>query len=192
MNTTAIIIAVVVVVVLLVAAFLIWRRRHETGNLRDQFGPEYARTVEQTGSRSKAEAELRERQARVSALPLRELSTDDRARFGDAWARVQAEFVDDPQASVVHADVLLGDVMKARGYPVADFGQRAADISVDHPVVVENYRAAHDIAMRHTSGQATTEDLRQAMVHYRRLFEELTGETAPAPAASAIPAHPGR
>jgi hypothetical protein len=97
---------------------------------------------------------------------------------------VQAEFVDDPTASVVHADVLVGDVMKARGYPVADFDQRAADISVDHPVVVENYRAAHDIAMRHTAGQATTEDLRQAMVHYRRLFEDLTSAGV-APAASA-------
>ncbi|HEY2049694.1 MAG TPA: hypothetical protein VGH03_10140 [Caulobacteraceae bacterium] len=179
MNTTAIVIAVVVVVVLLVAAFLIWRRREQTGKLRDQFGPEYARAVEQTGSRTKAEAELRERQARVSALPLRDLSAQDRARFGDAWTRVQAEFVDDPPAAVVHADVLLGDVMKTRGYPVADFDQRAADISVDHPVVVENYRAAHDIALRHMSGQATTEDLRQAMIHFRRLFEELTLETAP-------------
>lgn len=192
MNTTAIVIAVVVVIALLVAAFLIWRRRHQTGNLRDRFGPEYARAVEQTGSRSKAETELLERQARVSALPLRDLSAQDRARFGDAWAKVQAEFVDDPQASVVHADVLLGDAMKARGYPVADFEQRAADISVDHGVVVENYRTAHDIAMRHTAGHATTEDLRQAMVHYRRLFEELTGEAAPVPAASATPAHQGR
>lgn len=186
MNTTAVVIAIVVVIVLLLAAFLIWRRRRQTGDLRGRFGPEYERAVEQTGSRTKAEAELRERQARVSALPLRDLSADDRARFGDAWARVQAEFVDDPPASVVHADVLLGDVMKARGYPVADFEQRAADISVDHPVVVENYRAAHDIAMRHISGQASTEDLRQAMVHYRRLFEELTLQNAPSAVAPPV------
>jgi hypothetical protein len=191
MNTTAIVIAVVVVVVLLVAAFLIWRRRHQTGQLRGRFGTEYERAVEHTGSRTKAEAELREREARVSALPLRDLTADERVRFGDAWARVQAEFVDDPQASVVHADVLLGDVMKARGYPVADFEQRAADISVDHPVVVENYRAAHDIAMRHTSGQATTEDLRQAMIHYRRLFEELSHNGVPVQAVAA-PAAPTR
>ncbi|MBV8684188.1 MAG: hypothetical protein JO111_15025 [Caulobacteraceae bacterium] len=187
MSTTAIVIAVVVVVVLLIAAFILWRRER-TGKLRSRFGPEYARTVEDVGSRRKAEAELRERQARVAAFSLRDLTAEDRTRFSDAWARVQAEFVDDPPAAVVHADVLLGDVMKARGYPVADFEQRAADISVDHPIVVENYRAAHDIAMRHTSGQATTEDLRQAMVHYRRLFEELThGEAAlqPAPAPAA-------
>lgn len=184
-NTTAIVIAVVVIVVLLAAAFLVWRRREQTGKLRDRFGPEYGRAVEETGSRSKAEAELRERQARVAALPLRDLSPEDRARFGDAWTRVQAEFVDDPAASVVHADVLVGDVMKARGYPVADFDQRAADISVDHPVVVENYRAAHEIAMRHTAGQATTEDLRQGMVHYRRLFEELTRDAAPVQAEAA-------
>lgn len=185
MNTTSIVIAVVVIVALLIAAFVLWRRER-TGKLRNQFGSEYGRAVEETGSRRKAEAELRERQERVAALPLRDLTADDRARFGDGWQRVQAEFVDDPPASVVHADVLVGDVMKARGYPVADFDQRAADISVDHPVVVENYRAAHDIAIRHTAGQATTEDLRQAMVHYRRLFEDLTTVDAaaePAPSA---------
>ncbi|HEY1925941.1 MAG TPA: hypothetical protein VGG92_00605 [Caulobacteraceae bacterium] len=190
MNTTSIVIAVVVVVALLIAAFVLWRRQR-SGKLRDQFGPEYGRAVEETGSRRKAEAELRDRQERVAALPLRDLSSEDRARFGDGWTRVQAEFVDDPPASVVHADVLVGDVMKARGYPVADFEQRAADISVDHSVVVENYRAAHDIAMRHTAGRATTEDLRQAMVHYRRLFEDLTQDDAPAQAAAA-PVAPAR
>jgi hypothetical protein len=179
MNTTAIVIIVAVVVVLAVA-FLIWRRRNRTQQLHDRFGSEYGRAVEQTGSRSKAETALLERQARVAALPLRELTTEERARFGEAWTRFQAEFVDDPQASVVHVDVLVADVMKARGYPVADFDQRAADISVDHPVVVENYRAAHGIAVRHSLGEATTEDLRQAMIHYRTLFEDLTRETAPA------------
>jgi hypothetical protein len=192
MNSTTAIVVAVVILVLLVAAFLIWRRRDQTGKLRDRFGSEYSRAVEETGSRSKAEAALLERQARVAALPLRDLPAEDRARFSDAWLRVQTEFVDDPQASVVHADVLLGDVMKARGYPVADFEQRAADISVDHPVVVENYRAAHDIAMRHTAGQATTEDLRQAMIHYRTLFEEITREVVPIQAVPATPAPPVR
>ena len=189
-TTTAIVIAVVVVIILLAVVFLLLRRRERTGDLRNRFGPEYARTVEETGSKRKAEAELRDRQARVAALPLRDLTAEDRGRFGDAWTRVQAEFVDDPPASVVHADVLLGDVMKARGYPVADFDQRAADISVDHPVVVDNYRAAHDIAMRHSAGQATTEDLRQAMVHYRRLFDELT--TVAEPAAEPAPVRSAR
>lgn len=178
MSTPALIgIIVVAAAVLILAVWLISRNRR-SHQLKDRFGSEYGRAVEHAGSRRGAERELAARQERVKALPLRTLSSAERDRFAADWTRVQAEFVDDPQASVVHADVLLGDVMKARGYPVADFDQRAADISVDHPVVVENYRAGHDIAMRHVGGKATTEDLRQAMVHYRKLFEELTGETA--------------
>ena len=99
------------------------------------------------------------------------------------WQGVQTEFVDDPKASLAHADVLLGEVMSARGYPVKDFDQRAADLSVDHPVIVQHYHAAHDIALRHKSGQTTTEDLRQAMIHYRALFAELVAEPSQAHAA---------
>lgn len=172
-NTLLIIAAVVVVIA--VVAFLIYRRRARSQGLRDKFGSEYARTVEATGSKSRAETDLLERQARVAKLPLRELTAEETGRFTQSWASLQAEFVDDPQAAVVHADVLLGDAMKARGYPVADFEQRAADISVDHPAVVENYRTAHDIAVRHTAGEASTEDLRQAMIHYRTLFAEVVG-----------------
>ncbi|HWF00219.1 MAG TPA: hypothetical protein VG248_10525 [Caulobacteraceae bacterium] len=177
MSTPEIIgIVVVAAAVVLLAVWLLGRQRR-SHQLKDRFGSEYGRAVESTGSRRDAERELEAREERVKSLPLRALSTSERDRFTTDWTRVQAEFVDDPQASVVHADVLLGDIMKARGYPVADFEQRAADISVDHPVVVENYRAGHDIAMRHAGGNASTEDLRQAMVHYRRLFEDLTGET---------------
>jgi hypothetical protein len=109
------------------------------------------------------------------------LSAGDRARFGESWRGVQARFVDGPAGAVTEADQLLGDVMSTRGYPVGDFEQRAADISVDHPLVLENYRKAHEIALQQTRGQATTEDLRQAMVHYRTLFEELVGDPAMAP-----------
>jgi hypothetical protein len=116
----------------------------------------------------------------VEGLHIRPLASDDRARFIDSWARVQARFVDGPGGAVTDADQLLGNVMSARGYPVSDFEQRAADISVDHPLVLENYRAAHESALRQMHGQASTEDLRQAMIHYRTLFEELVREPQPA------------
>jgi hypothetical protein len=109
-------------------------------------------------------------------LHIRPLAPADRARFVDSWARVQARFVDSPGGAVTDADQLLGDVMSTRGYPMSDFEQRAADISVDHPLVLDNYRAAHQAALRQTRGQASTEDLRQAMIHYRTLFEELVAE----------------
>jgi hypothetical protein len=111
-------------------------------------------------------------------LHIRPLAPGDRARFVESWERVQARFVDGPGSAVADADRLLGDVMSTRGYPVSDFEQRAADISVDHPRVLENYRAAHRGAIRHTEGHASTEDLRQAMIHYRTLFEELVSEPA--------------
>jgi hypothetical protein len=113
------------------------------------------------------------------------LAASDRVRYIASWRTVQAVFVDDPRKSVTEADRLLGDVMSTRGYSVGDFEQRSADISVDHPLVVENYRAAHEIAVRHASGQATTEDLRQAMIHYRTLFDELVGEPEMARAKAA-------
>ena len=178
-QTDWIIVAVVVVAIILVAGF-VWSRRRRSEHLRDQFGPEYDRAVEASGDRSKAEAELAEREKRVQKLNIRPLEPAERREFLERWSDVQARFVDDPAGAVAFADALLGEVMKARGYPVSDFEQRAGDISVDHPIVVEHYRTAHDIAVRHEHGQASTEDLRQAMIHYRALFDNLVGADAPA------------
>ena len=166
----------VVVLVVGLAAFLSYRKRR-TARLRTQFGgPEYARAVEKGGNRRHAEAALEERTERVEGLGIRPRSAADRARFVSTWREVQSRFVDGPAGAVSAADQLMSDVMSTRGYPVGNFDQRAADISVDHPLVLENYRAAHEIALRQTRGQAGTEDLRQAMVHYRTLFEELVSE----------------
>jgi hypothetical protein len=168
--------ALVVVIVATVAGFL-WQRKRRTARLRTQFGgAEYARAMAQGGNRSKAEAGLEGRAERVEAFHVRPLGPGDRARFLESWRGLQSRFVDGPAGAVSEADRLLGDVMSTRGYPVANFEQRAADISVDHPVVLENYRAAHEIALRQMGGKATTEELRQAMVHYRTLFEEMVSE----------------
>jgi hypothetical protein len=165
-----------VIVVLVVAAAIYWRY-DRSKRFRDKYGAEYSRAVEETGGRRKAEAELQAREKRVQTFDIRRLSSVDRARFIESWRHVQAEFVDDPKAAIADADRLLGEVMSARGYPVVDFDQRAADLSVDYPEVVENYRTAHAIALAHQRGRAGTEDLRQAMIHYRALFEDLVGES---------------
>lgn len=174
LSTTeiALIIALAVIVIAGIAALLFFRKRR-TEKLRTQFRGEYDRAVKEDGSRRHAEAGLKERAARVESLNIRPLATGDRTRFEESWRRVEARFVDGPGGAVTEADQLLGDVMSTRGYPVSDFEQRAADISVDHPMVIENYRTAHAIAVRQTQGKANTEDLRQAMIHYRTLFEEL-------------------
>lgn len=176
----AIIIAVATIVVgVIIAAIAAWLslRKRRTERLRTQFGgSEYDRAVKEDGSRRHAEAGLNERTARVESLNIRPLAQGDRARFLESWRRVEARFVDGPGGAVTEADQLLGDVMSTRGYPVSDFEQRAADISVGHPLVLENYRTAHDIALRQRKGLANTEDLRQAMIHYRTLFEELVAE----------------
>src|SRR4029077_21030824 len=177
-STTQIVIFIAVAV-LAIAGIAIWlfTRKRRTQRLRTQFGgAEYNRAVKEGGSRRKAEAVLDGRADRVEGLHIRPLAPGDRARFVESWSRVQARFVDGPGNAVTDADQLLGDVMSTRGYPVSDFEQRAADISVDHPLVLENYRTAHEIAVRQTQGQANTEDLRQAMIHYRTLFEDLVGE----------------
>src|SRR5579864_7411764 len=169
---------VVAVAVIAVVGILVWffNRKRRTERLRTQFGgAEYDRAVKEGGQR-KAEAVLDERADRVEALHIRELAQGDRTRFVDSWTKVQARFVDSPGGAVTDADQLLGDVMSTRGYPVGDFEQRAADISVDHPLVLENYRAGHRSALLQTQGKASTEDLRQAMIHYRTLFEELVRE----------------
>jgi hypothetical protein len=181
-STTQIVV-VIALAVLVAGGIAIWlfSRKRRTERLRTQFGgAEYTRAVEEGGSRRKAEAVLDQRADRVEGLPIRPLAPGDRVRFVESWGKVQARFVDGPGSAVTDADQLLGDVMSARGYPVSDFEQRAADISVDHPLVLENYRAAHQSALRQKSGQASTEDLRQAMIHYRTLFEELVREPEPA------------
>ncbi|NUQ18518.1 MAG: hypothetical protein HOP95_08720 [Sphingomonas sp.] len=191
MSQTVWIVVAVVVVAALIIAGIVSSRRRRSEHLKDRFGREYDRTLEAAGDRSKAEADLQEREKRVEKLDIRPLEPDERREFLDRWSDVQARFVDDPARAVAFADALLGDVMKARGYPVSDFEQRAGDISVDHPVVVEHYHKAHEIAVRHGRGEASTEDLRQAMIHYRALFDNLVG--AGAPAASGVretePAH---
>jgi type II secretory pathway pseudopilin PulG len=178
MDNTTLVIALAVIAVLAIAAVAVWQTQ-KSRRLKQRFGAEYERTVEDAGDRRRAELELAAREKRVKRMEIRPLSREDRLRFIDAWRRVQAEFVDDPKGAIVDADRLLGDVMGTRGYPVSDFDQRAQDLSVDHPDVVENYRIAHDIARAHERGQAGTEDLRQAMIHFRMLFEELVEDAAP-------------
>jgi hypothetical protein len=178
-STTQIGIAVIVFALLLGVGIGLWysMRKRRTTKLRNRFGStEYARAVNEGGSQRKAEAALDKRAERVDALHIRPLAAADRARFIESWARVESRFIDVPGGAVIDADKLLGAVMSTRGYPMSDFEQRAADISVDHPLVLENYRAAHQTALSQTKGQANTEDLRQAMIHYRTLFEELVNE----------------
>ncbi len=180
------IVAAIAAVLVVGIVALMAQRKRRTAKLQTKFGDvEYARALQEGGNRKIAEAGLVEREQRVEALHVRALSAMDKARFDESWQRVQARFVDGPAGAVTEADQLLGDVMIARGYPVSTFEQRVADISVAHPLVLENYRTAHEIALRQTRGQASTEDLRQAMVHYRTLFEQLTSDTAAAAAATA-------
>jgi hypothetical protein len=175
-STLTIILIAAVVVLAIVAVFLIVQKERSK-RLRSHFGPEYDRLVRDSGSQRRAEDELSHRQKRIEKLHIRELNRGEVDRYAASWKSVQTQFVDAPRDAVAQADRLVQDVMVARGYPMGDFEQRAADISVDHPHVVRNYRAAHDIAMRDQAGQAGTEDLRQAMVHYRSLFEDLLGES---------------
>jgi FtsZ-interacting cell division protein ZipA len=176
MPDATLIIVAVVIIAILVAAVWWYSMRQRSAKLQEKFGPEYERTVAEKGDTRKAEDELTDRQKRVSKLEIKPLAADERRRFNDEWRAVQARFVDDPSAAVRDADTLVGRVMEARGYPVGDFEQRSADVSVDHPTVLEHYRAAHAVALRHAQGQASTEDLRQAMVNYRALFDELLEE----------------
>jgi len=171
----------ILIIFILIACVGLWFywQKQKTKKLRSRFGPEYDRALEQTGDRSKAETILTERKKRVERLDLHPLAPTARERFAKEWRVCQARFVDDPRGAVKEGDHLVMEVMETRGYPMADFEQRAADISVDHPRVVETYRAAHEIAIREQNGEASTEDLRQAMVYYRTLFEELLGIREP-------------
>lgn len=173
MSTTAVVIVVVVVVVIVLVAALVVRPAMRRRRLKDTFGPEYQRTVENTGDKRRAEEELSNRQRRHQEFELRPLSADHRARYLRTWSTVQEEFVDAPKEAVGRADQLIGQVMSDRGYPSGDFDQQAADLSVEHADVLGHYRRAHVIALRTDTDPASTEELREAMVHYRTLFEDL-------------------
>jgi hypothetical protein len=177
MSTWLWIVIVVLAVLVIGAIAAAASRRRRTSQLREGFGPEYDRTLDRTGDRAEAEADLRDRQARHEELELRPLDVTTRARYLDEWQATQAIFVDDPQSAITHADDVIQRVMRDRGYPVDDFEDRAAIVSVDHPVVVEQYRRAHAIAVVSGKGRAETEDLRQAMQDYRALFNELVETT---------------
>lgn len=173
-----IIVALAAIALLIVAAIASRRRALDRSvELRQRFGPEYDRAVEHFGTSARAERELAARARRVDHLQFRPLAPADRLRFESTWSRVQAEFVDNPKAAVMHANGLIEEVMRARGYPVEDFDQRVADLSVDHPTVVQHYRAARALTESNRSGQSQTEDLRQAVVHYRALFADLLRDT---------------
>jgi len=167
----------IIVAIVIVVALIAWSagRGARSKRLRGSFGPEYDRTVQASGKRE-AEADLEARRKRREQLDIRPLDPATRQRYAQAWTQTQSRFVDEPPQAVREADVLVTQVMRDRGYPTENFDQRSADVSVDHPVVVQSYRAAHNISLANDQGQATTEDLRQAMVHYRALFQDLLGD----------------
>ena len=182
--TTLIIFIVVIAAIVLIGGAVTWyviqqdKRRRQ---VRDEFGPEYHRTLARTGDRDKAQKELEERKKRVSRFDLKTLPREVAERFRNEWRRIQERFVDEPKTATTEADGLVQQVMNQCGYPMAEFDQRAADISVDHPDVVQNFRRAHQISQANERGEASTEDLRQAFVYYRALFLELLEpERAPA------------
>jgi hypothetical protein len=178
MTSQLLIVLGFIVVVAIAVAVWFYLQKRRSGELRQHFGPEYDRTVQQYGERGTAEKALEEREKRVELLKLHPLTDAERVRFSDQWRSIQARFVDDPAGAADQADRIIGEVMQERGYPVTDFEQRAADVSVEHPDVVNNYRAAHTIALRARKGEATTDELRAALIHYRALFQELL-ESAP-------------
>ena len=179
MNITYTIVAVVLALVIVGAILaLVFTSRNRSERLHDQFGSEYDLAVLAQGDEKKAQIELQERQKHVDALDIRPLSVAERERYLADWAAVQSKFVDEPGQAIVDADRLIMEVMQLRAYPVSDFEQRAADVSVNYPALVSNYRAARVIALKNEQHQADTEELRQAMIHYRSLFDELLGPEA--------------
>jgi hypothetical protein len=175
--------AIIVVAAVVLVAIVVWRAlaAKKTRALQGRFGPEYDRALDSSESRRQAEADLKARAERRDELDIRPLAPGARERYLGEWQRVQARFVDDPDGALREADMLIQQVMSDRGYPMDDFEQRAADVSVDHPDVVENYREGHRLTRAAATGDGTTEDLRQAMVHYRALFDELLEEGSDAP-----------
>jgi hypothetical protein len=180
MDNPLVIVLVIALVAAIGAAIWFYMRNRRSAALQDRFGPEYDRALAEHRDQRQAERELEERAERVERLQIRPLARDERDRFAERWQSVQAQFVDDPTGATGEADQLVGEVMATRGYAVGDFEQRAADVSVNHPRVVEHYRAAHIIALRNARGDADTEQLRQALVHFRALFEDLLEVEAPA------------
>ena len=173
-NTAWLVVGLIAaVLVIMFAAVAIRRTRARRAELMNRFGPEYDRAVDQFGSPAKADRELAARARRVAHMHFHDLTDADRVRFGSAWSRIQAQFVDDPAAAVAGANELIKEVMVARGYPADGFEQRAADFSVDHPEVVQHYRAARALSAPARGGKVNTEELRQAVVHYRVLFADL-------------------
>lgn len=166
-------ILIAAVVLAIGLALWMYMQKRRTQSLRSKFGPEYDKAIGEHRDRGRAESELEKRAKRVAKFNIHPLETEDRSRYIEDWRREQSLFVDNPRAAVNRADILVQDVMQRRGYPVGNFDQNAADLSVDHPRVVENYRIAHEIALRQGQGPGSTEDLRQAMVSYRALFEDL-------------------
>jgi hypothetical protein len=180
MNITYVFIAVVLIMVIMgvILGLIFAARNKRSERLHDQFGTEYDLTVETLGSEKKAQTELNERKEYVKALNIRPLSITERERYLVDWASVQSKFVDEPGQAIIDADGLIMEVMQIRDYPISDFEQRAADVSVSYPSLVSNYRAARAIALKNEEQEADTEELRQAMIYYRSLFEELVGMKA--------------
>jgi hypothetical protein len=174
----AVVAAIVVLAILAGIGMWLWERQRKSSRLRERFGPEYDRVTARVGDKRQAENVLESHEKRVEKLQIRPLTEDERNRYGNAWSSAQAQFVDDPGGAIRQADRLLIEVMETRGYPMADFDRRAADISVDHPNTVNDYRTAHAIAQRQERGEASTEDLREAMLRYRSLFNELLQSSA--------------
>jgi len=174
-NPTVYYVVGAIVVIAIIAAIIVAIRAARSRELEKRFGPEYERAVRERGDRAEAERELAARQARVQKFHIEELPAGAKERYVEEWRTVQTRFVDRPRDAVVDADHLVASVMRDRGYPMENFEQRAADISPDHPHVVEDYRVAHGIALRSERGEVSTEDLRQAMQHYRTLFDDLLG-----------------
>jgi hypothetical protein len=177
MDTRVLIAIIVVAAVIVIFAVVLIRRDRERKHLKQQFGSEYDRAVMEQGDTRRAEVVLIEREKRVKKLTLRPLSPSDRERYAEDWAAIQRRFVDDPSSAVAQADTLVNTVMIARGYPITDAEQQAADISVNYPSLVQNYRSATEVMQRHRESRSSTEDLRLAMVNFRALFDELLEST---------------
>jgi hypothetical protein len=175
MSSTALLILIVLVIVVLAVVAIMAMRTNRRRQLRERFGPEYERTVSEAGGPAKADRVLEDRVKRRQELEIRDLEPESRARYAESWRVIQTRFVDDPKGAVLEADTLVTTVMRDRGYPTDGFEKQAEYVSVDHAGVVDNYRSAHDISVADTEGRASTDDLRQAMVHYRSLFNELLG-----------------
>jgi hypothetical protein len=173
LDTQTWVIAAVLVLGLVALGTSFFYQKKQSHNLQERFGPEYGRTVNELGGRTKGESELKAREKRVERLEILPLAPPEAARFSEAWQALQGRFVDNPKGVVVQAEHLVRELMEKRGYPMGDFERRAGDISVDHPGVVANYRAAQAIAVADQRGSADTEELRKAVVHYRALFDEL-------------------